>query len=221
VSLYNETEGKPILPTPTIAMVGLMDDCAKNAGSAFLAAGERIGLLGGIGGDEGGHLGGSEYLKVVHGRTAGTPPRLELDLEKRVQGAVRDLVRSGLVRTAHDTSEGGLAVALAEMCFGRDLGCRVSLAVYPGRADALVFGEDAGRILVAYPLAAAERVSAVARKHGAPFLEIGEVGGPSLTIRSGERTLIDGRVADLKEAWASAIPRLVGEGIHQVALEGR
>jgi phosphoribosylformylglycinamidine synthase len=221
VSLYNETEGKGIFPTPTIGMVGLMEDCAKNAVSAFLAAGERIGLVGRLAGPGGGHLGGSEYLKVVHGRTAGTPPPLDLDLEKKVQAAVRALVRAGLVRTAHDTSEGGLAVALAEMCFGRDLGCKVSLPAHPGRADALLFGEDAGRILIAYPAAVADRVAAVAREQGAPFLEIGEVGGPSLVIDSGGRTLVDARVADLKNPWSSSIPGVVGEGIHQVALEGR
>jgi len=198
-----------------------MEDCAKNAGSFFLAQGERVALLGRPCGPEGGHLGGSEYLKVVHGRTAGTPPPLDLRLEKGVQSAVRALVRAGLVRTAHDTSEGGLAVALAEMCFGRDLGCRIALPALPGRGDALLFGENAGRILVAYPAAVADRVAAVAREHGAPFLEIGEVGGPSLTIKSGERTLVDARVADLKAPWSSAIPRIVGEGIHQVALEGR
>ena len=138
-----------------------------------------------------------------------------------MQSAVRALVRAGLVRAAHDTSEGGLAVALSEMTFGRELGCKVALPAQPGRADALLFGEDAGRILVAYPAAAQGRVAAVARQHGAPFQEIGEVGGASVVIRSGERTLVDARVADLKTPWATAIPRLVGEGIHQVALEGR
>jgi phosphoribosylformylglycinamidine (FGAM) synthase-like enzyme len=130
-------------------------------------------------------------------------------------------VRAGLVRTAHDTSEGGLAVALAEMTFGRDLGCKVALPEQPGRADALLFGEDAGRVLVAYPAAGADRLAALAREHGAPFLEIGQVGGPSLVIKSGDRTLVDARVADLKTSWATSIPQLVGEGIHQVALEGR
>src|SRR5438093_8487496 len=83
VSFYNETEGKGIFPTPTIGMVGLMDDCARNAGSAFLSAGERIALLGRLAGPQGGHLGGSEYLHAVHGRTAGKPPPLDLELEKK------------------------------------------------------------------------------------------------------------------------------------------
>jgi phosphoribosylformylglycinamidine synthase subunit PurL len=221
VSLYNETEGKGIYPTPTIGMVGLMEDCSKNATSVFAAPGDRVGLIGPVCGPKGGHLGGSEYLKVVYGRVAGMPPPIDLELEKKVQASVRALVRDGLVRTAHDTSEGGLALALAEMCFGRDHGCRVTLPAQPGRTDALLFGEDAGRILVAYPAGASDRVAAAVRDHGAPFREVGEVGGASLVIKVGERTLVDARVADLKESWTSAIPRLVGEGIHQVALEGR
>ena len=221
VSLYNETEGKAVFPTPTIGMVGLMDDCAKNAGSAFGAAGERVALLGRPCGPQGGHLGGSEYLRVVHGRTAGMPPPLDLQLEKAVQSAVRAMVRAGLLRTAHDASDGGLAVALAEMCFGRDLGCKISLSSFPGRADAVLFGEDAGRILIAYPPAVADRIVALAREHGAPIADLGEVGGSTLVIQSGDRTLIDARVADLREPWATAVPRVVGEGIHQAALEGR
>ena len=221
VSLYNETEGKGIYPTPTIGLVGLMEDCAKNASSMFLSAGDRVGLIGPVCGPKGGHLGASEYVRVVYGRTAGMPPPLDLELEKKVQAAVRALVRAGLVRTAHDTSEGGLALALAEMCFGRDLGCKVALPAQPGRGDALLFGEDVGRILVAYPATATDRVAALVREQGAPFREVGEVGGPSLVIKAGDRALIDARVADLKESWSSALPRLVGEGIHQVALEGR
>jgi len=221
VSLYNETEGRAVFPTPTIGMVGLMDDCARNAGSAFGVTGERVALLGRLCGPQGGHLGGSEYLKVVHGRIAGMPPPLDLSAERAVQAAVRAMVRAGLVRTAHDASEGGLAVALAEMCFGRDLGCKISLPSFPGRADAVLFGEDAARILIAYPPAAADRIVALAREHGAPSADLGEVGGSTLLIRSGDKTLIDARIADLREPWATAIPRLVGEGIHQVALEGR
>src|SRR5216684_5330075 len=212
VSLYNETEGKAVFPTPMIGLVGLMDDCARVAGSASVAAGDKVGLIGGVGG---GHLGGSEYLKAVHGKTAGMPPPLDLAREKAVQRAVRECVRAGAVRAAHDCSDGGLAVALAEMCFGRDLGCRLKLGGSL-RPDALLFGEDASRIVVSYPPSEAERVKAICARAGAPFEEIGEVGGAKLIIEN----LIDARVADLREPWARAIPRLVGESIHTVALEG-
>ena len=215
VSLYNETEGKGIFPTPTIGMVGLMDDCAKNAVSSFLASGDRIGLIGGIGN---GHIGGSEYLRTVHGKIAGMPPPLDLVREKAVQAAVRAAVRAGVVRTAHDCSDGGLAVALAELCFGRDLGCKVSIDLGALRPDAALFGEDASRIVIAYQATDAARVSALCKDAG--FGEIGEVGGAALSISAGGRALLDTPVAGLKAAWAGAIPKLVGETVHTVALEG-
>jgi phosphoribosylformylglycinamidine synthase len=210
VSLYNETEGKSVFPTPMIGMVGLVEDCARNAGSGFSAAGDRVALIGGAGA---GHLGGSEYLRAVHGRIAGMPPPLDLAREKAVQRAVRECVRSGVVRGAHDCSDGGLAVALAEMCFARDLGCRVRLeSALP--AEALLFGEDTSRILVSYAPSQAERVKALCAQ--VPFEEIGEVGGMRLVIEG----VIEVRVGELKEPWARAIPRLVGEIVHTVALEG-
>jgi phosphoribosylformylglycinamidine synthase len=211
VSLYNETEGKGIFPTPTIGMVGLMDDCARNARSGFAQAGDKVALIGGVGA---GHIGGSEYLRVVHGKTAGLPPPLDFAREKAVQKAVRDCVRAGAVRAAHDCSDGGLAVALAEMCFANELGCRVMLKS-SSRADALLFGEDASRILVSYAEGNQGSVQAICKAAGAPFEEIGQVGGTSLVIEG----LLDARVAELQEAWSTAIPRLVGEGIHQAALE--
>jgi phosphoribosylformylglycinamidine synthase II len=212
VSLYNETEGKAILPTPMIGMVGLMDDCAKNAGSGFAAAGHRVGIIGGLGN---GHLGGSEYLKTVHGKAAGMPPPLDLAREKAVQKAARESVRAGLVRAAHDCSDGGLAVALAEMCFVRDLGCRVLLKAQL-RPDALLFGEDASRVLISYPSDSRERIEAICKSAGAPFADIGQVGGSTLNLEG----FLEAKVADLKASWSGAIPRLVGEGIHHAALEG-
>jgi phosphoribosylformylglycinamidine synthase len=218
VSLYNETEGKAIQPTPMIGMVGLMEDCARNAPSGFVAAGDRVGILGPV---HATHLGGSEYLRVVHGKAAGTPPPLDLALEKKVQAAVRAMVRAGLVRSAHDCSDGGLAVALAEMSFPRDLGFAIDLPASSGRRDALLFGEDASRIVVAFAPASAVKVAAIAREHGVPFADVGEVSGSSLVIKHAGKPLLDVRVAAAKEPWTNAVPRVVGEGIHQVALEGR
>jgi phosphoribosylformylglycinamidine synthase subunit PurL len=212
VSLYNETEGKAVLPTPMIGMVGLMDDCAKNAGSGFAAAGDRVGLVGGLGE---GHLGGSEYLYAVHGKLLGTPPPLDLARERAVQKAVREAVRAGLLKAAHDCSDGGLAVALAEMCFAKEIGCRVALKSQL-RADALLFGEDASRVIVSYRPDDRERVEAICSAAGAPFEDIGQVGGTALIFEG----VLEAKVADLRETWSSSIPRLVGEGIHKAALEG-
>ncbi|HET9754707.1 MAG TPA: phosphoribosylformylglycinamidine synthase subunit PurL [Myxococcales bacterium] len=211
VSLYNETDGQAILPTPMIGMVGLMDDCAVNTGCSFLAAGDRVAVIGGLGN---GHLGGSEYLLAVHGLSRGLPPPLDLARERAAQKAVRRCVREGLLRAAHDCSDGGLAVALAELCFGKDLGCRVALRS-PLRSDALIFGEDASRIVISYAPGQRARVEAACREEGVPLEEIGEVGGSALRIEG----VLEARVAELKEAWSSAIPGLVGEGIHKAALE--
>jgi phosphoribosylformylglycinamidine synthase subunit PurL len=212
VSLYNETEGKAVFPTPMIGMVGLMEDCAKNAPGTFAAAGDRVAIVGGLGN---GHLGGSEYLKSVHGIVAGMPPPLDLAREKAVQKAVREAVRAGLLKAAHDVSDGGLAVALAEMCFGKDLGCRVSLKSQL-RPDALLFGEDASRIVVSYPPDNRKEVEAICKAAGAPFDDIGQVGGTALIVEG----LLEAKLPDLKEAWSGAVPKLVGESIHHAALEG-
>ena len=212
VSLYNETEGKAILPTPMIGMVGLMDDCSRNAPSGFSAAGDRVGLIGGLGN---GHLGGSEYLKTVHRKVAGMPPPLDFAREKAVQKSVRESVREGLLRAAHDCSDGGLAVALAEMCFAKDLGCRVLLQSSL-RPDALLFGEDASRVIVSFAGANRERIEAICQAAGATFEDIGQVGGTIFNVEG----VLEAKVADLKSSWSTAIPRLVGEGIHHAALEG-
>src|SRR5260370_7992365 len=163
VSLYRKREGKAGFRTAMIGLVGLMDDCARVAGSHFLSAGDRVAVVGGLGK---GHLGGSEYLKVVHGKIAGTPPPLDLLRENAVQKAVRECVRAGLLKAAHDCSDGGLAVALAEMCFGNELGCRVTLKSSL-RPHALLFGQDASRIVISFAPAERERVEAICRPAGA------------------------------------------------------
>jgi phosphoribosylformylglycinamidine synthase len=151
----------------------------------------------------------------VHGAVAGMPPPLDFAKEKAVQKAVRECVRAGLLKAAHDCSDGGLAVALAEMCFGRHLGCRVSLKSQLA-ADALLFGEDASRIVVSYGSAAAQRIAAVCAASGAEIVEVGQVEGSSLVVEG----LVQARVADLEEAWRSAVPKLVGEGVHRASLQG-
>jgi phosphoribosylformylglycinamidine synthase subunit PurL len=221
VSLYNETEGKGIYPTPTIGLVGLVDDCGKIAKSGFTAAGERVALLGDLGP---GHLGGSEYLQRVHGAVQGMPPPLDLAREKSVQACVRALVRAGLVGTAHDCSDGGLAVALAEACFlnglGADIALDKALAGRPvPRADALLFGEDASRIVIAYPPAATARVEGLCAQHKVPLHVLGTVGGARLVIRGTGGALIDESVAELKAPWSSALPALAAGEMH-AALEG-
>ena len=128
---------------------------------------------------------------------------------------MREAVRAGLLRAAHDCSDGGLAVALAEMCFAKDVGCRVTLKSQL-RADALLFGEDASRVVVSYRSGDRERVEAICSATGAPFEDVGQVGGSALIVEG----VLEARIAELRESWSNAIPKLVGEGIHKAALEG-
>jgi len=191
--------------------VGLVEDCRVRAGQSFLAAGEQIALLGELIAT---HLGGSEYLRACHGQKRGMPPPLDYAKEKSVQGAVRAMIRAGLVRTAHDCSDGGLAAALAECAFGNGLGCDVALgpafASHPAlRLDGMLFGEDAARIVIAFPAQAATQIAALAAEHGAPLHTLGTVGGDTLLIRgNGGIPLIDAKVSELKSAWTKTIPAI-------------
>jgi phosphoribosylformylglycinamidine synthase II len=208
VSLYNETEGAPIYPTPTIGMVGVVDDIDRVCRHAFVREGDRILLLG-TNRDE---LGGSEYLYVLHGLVAGEPPQVDLLAERALQHAILEMIAEGLVASAHDCAEGGLACALAESAIGDggrprgvDVALKDEIAAVP-----LVFGETQGRIVVS---CAAERVAAagrIARHHGVPCTEIGVVGpvGGRFHIRAGTSSL-DCGVGELADAFFGAIPALM------------
>jgi phosphoribosylformylglycinamidine synthase len=197
VSLYNETEGAAIYPTPIVGVVGLLEDAAKLLTPWFKEAGDAVYLLGETHED----LGGSELLKVVHRTVAGRPPRLDLDAEKRLLTLVLDLAAAGLLRSAHDCSEGGLAVALAECAFRGEepgLGGRFDL---PGslRPDVLLFAESPTRMVVTTRDEA--RLRAAAHRHGVPCARLGTVGGDRLALLSGSRVLAEAPVARLHSAW--------------------
>jgi phosphoribosylformylglycinamidine synthase len=205
VSLYNETEGKAVFPTPMIGLVGLVEDASSSCGMSFAEAGNRIAVVGGLGN---GHLGGSEFLKAVHGLVAGLPPPLDLVKEKAVQKAVRECVRERAVRCAHDCSDGGLAVALSEMCFGKGLGCKVTLSGSVA-AEGALFGEDASRVVVSYAPDKAARVRELCKM--VELVEIGEVTSSGAFVVEGlAGGRLEAQVATLKDAWKSAIPKLVG-----------
>ncbi len=216
VSLYNETDGQAILPTPTIAMVGLMSDVGHATRSFFSHDGDLIVLLGRTLEE----IGGSEYLALIHGREEGTPPGLDLALEAAVQSAALAGIDAGIVHSAHDCSEGGLAVALAECCIsGTDaLGAgeppRGATVDLPSgiREDALLFGESASRILLTLAekdLPAFEAaVKALPGKKPA-IRVIGRVGGAALEIRSGGGRLLSRPVEALHRLWHSTFPELM------------
>jgi phosphoribosylformylglycinamidine synthase len=204
VSLYNENPRGAIYPTPTIGMVGVVEDLAHVTTSAFKAAGDAIVLLG----RNTAELGGSEYLKVVHGRVAGDAPAVSLEGETALQTALLSMIRAGRVRSAHDTAEGGLAVALAESAFGEaPFGVDVQLDdALP--ANALLFGEAQGRVVVSCGEDDVEELLEIAREHSVPAKRIGTVGAPfgTFAIRT-QAGAIEAAASELVAIYESAIPR--------------
>jgi phosphoribosylformylglycinamidine synthase len=208
VSFYNESPSGAVYPTPTIGMVGVLDSVSHATRSAFAADGDAIVLLG----EPTDELGASEYLARVHGVVAGATPRCDLARERAVIDALLEAIAAGLVRSAHDCAEGGLAVALAECCIldrERMLGAEVDLARWahlPSRA--LLFGEAQGRVVVSTPEPA--RTLAVAERHGVPAARVGVVREASgeLVIAAGERRLA-APLARLARAYHDAIPDIM------------
>jgi len=199
VSLYNETDGKAIYPTPVIGVVGLIEDATHALTSWWKRAGDAVYVLGVTASD----LGGSEYLKVIHGRVAGRPPQLDLAAEKKLHALIAEAAAAGLLHSAHDPSDGGLAVALAEGCFAQEdagLGARIDV---PGalRADVLLFSESPSRMVVSTP--ADQELEALATLRSVPCVRVGSVGGERLKLASAGNTLVDLPVASLLEAWTS------------------
>ena len=203
VSFYNDTEGLSIHPTPVLGVVGLMEDIGKAVSPGFKAAGDAVVLVG----ESCSELGGTEYLKTVHGLEAGTPPAIDLEQEKRNQDFLLDSIESGLVRSAHDLSEGGLAVALAESAFagGRMLGCEVDCDT-DLRADALLFGESQSRILVTCRRKDLGGLMKSAGARGVPVRAIGRVGGSDIAVKSAGREILRIPVETAFGAWKNGLP---------------
>ncbi|MBV8330419.1 MAG: phosphoribosylformylglycinamidine synthase subunit PurL [Verrucomicrobia bacterium] len=204
VSLYNQNPNGAIDPTPTVGMVGLIADERWITRQNFRDSGDLIYLIGPVG-DE---LGASQYLAVIHGRKEYRPPRLNYDLELRVQTVVRGLIQNGLVKSAHDCSEGGLGVALAECCISgeRQIGASVHFRNWSGRPDKLLFNESQSRIVLSAGPAHAAAIEAACAAAMVPFFRIGEVGGTELIVTT-QRETLRWEIAELYEAWYSAIER--------------
>ncbi len=214
VSLYNQTGDQAIKPTPTVAVVGVLDDVTKTAAADFLAGDWTIALLGELEGQGGATLAGSAVLQDLFGVCAGRPPAPDWDRERAVQGTCRELVRAGLVTSAHDLSEGGLAVALGEMCLGgpgwTHTGATVRVAP-AARLDQALFGEDPARILVAYPPERQAEVERVAAARGCPLSVLGKTGGDRLVIEDfqGNR-LVDATLSAMADAFDNGLERALG-----------
>ncbi|MGH7899190.1 MAG: phosphoribosylformylglycinamidine synthase subunit PurL [Candidatus Binatia bacterium] len=203
VSFYNDTEGRSIPPTPTIAMVGVIEDVARCLRQGFHSDGDLIVLLG----RNREEVGGSEYLATIHGIVRGAPPWIDLGCEKRLQALVLSAAEDGLVRSAHDVAEGGLAVALAECCLAsrERIGARVDLE-HSMRGDVLLFGESQSRMLLSLERHHWPRLRDRAQREGVPVEVIGEVGGQRLEIGD----WIDVPVRELEAVWRGALERALG-----------
>jgi phosphoribosylformylglycinamidine synthase len=215
VSLYNESPLGVVDPTPTIAMVGLIDDEKHITTQWFKDEGDVIILVGTVAAvsdrrSENQLLGGSRYLNVCHGLKIGPPPHVDVAHEIKVQDAVRDLIREGLVQSAHDCSEGGLAVALAESCFNPDrlFGADIALNAGDTPAATVLFNESQSRIIISVTPENFDKAIAMLRERDVPFQQLGKVGGDELQIRINEQTF-RWRVAEIYDDWWNAIRRAV------------
>jgi len=223
VSLYNESPAGVVDPTPTIAMVGLIDHENHITTQWFKNEGDAIILVGNIG-DE---LGGSQFLKTCHRRKEGPPPHIDLELEIKVQTAVRDLIRGQLVKSAHDCSEGGLAVALAESCFNPDklFGAEIDCSRRPvgdakrteqssqrhashSEAATVLFNESQSRIVISVAPENLDNTISMLRERDVPFQQLGKVGGDQLRIQVNDQEFA-WPIADLYDDWWNSIRRVV------------
>ena len=199
-SLYNETNGEAILPTPAIGGVGLIGSVARTATIAFKRDGDAILLIG----ETKGHLGQSLYLREIEGAEAGAAPPVDLAAERRNGDFVRGLVESGNADTVHDISDGGLLVALAEMAMDAGIGAWVALGGHA--AIPFAFGEDQGRYLVCVPQASADTILAEADRARVPATLLGQTGGESVVV-AGQGEI---PVAELRRAHESWFPAFMG-----------
>jgi phosphoribosylformylglycinamidine synthase len=199
VSFYNETDGRPIYPTPTVGMVGLLKKVERVVTPWFKSGGDLVVLLGRTREE----LGGSEYLKLVHGLVKGTPPWIDLKLEQAVQNCCLEAIDRGLLRSAHDVSDGGLAVALAECCIGgpdRPIGARIEMHEMI-RGDALLFSESQSRIVVSVEEKDLSQLRERAAELHVPMQVIGAVGGTRLIIQP----LLQLPVEELRSIWSNGL----------------
>jgi phosphoribosylformylglycinamidine synthase II len=204
VSLYNESPAGVVDPTSTVAMVGLIEKEEHVTTQFFKSPGDVIILVGPLGSE----MGASRFLKVCHGRKEGRPPRLDVEVEQSVQNSVRELIRGGLVRSAHDCSEGGLAVAVAESCFNPDglLGAKIEITGVT--AVTALFNESQSRIVISCAPNNAEEVLSTLESKNVPHQKLGSVGTETLSIKTGDENFA-WRTAEIHDDWFNAIRRAV------------
>ena len=201
-SLYNESEDGPVTPTPVVGMLGIISDVTNAVRMAFQDEGDEIWLLGGPLEQDPSSLGASEYLSVLHGKSAG-PVEIDLEAEAALIDVLVEAAEGGLLKSAHDCSDGGLAVAIAESAVAGEIGVRIT-AGFGGRVDAALFGEAGARAIVSVERAAGSQLAEIAAKHGLAAAGIGSIGGDRVAL--GEIALT---LQDASDAWNSALLNLL------------
>jgi phosphoribosylformylglycinamidine synthase len=207
VSFYNEDPTRAVFPTPTIGMIGKIEDTDLITIGHFKFAGDGVAVLGSTLEE----LGGSEYLKMISGRVAGRPPALDLNLERGVQAFVMKAIRSGWIRSAHDCSDGGLAVALFESCIGHEeqlWGLDVNFGSVKIRPDALLFGESQSRIVISFDAELATTIEKAAKADGVPFWFLGHVAAHERFVLA---PYVDLSIAELRQLHLNALPAVMEE----------
>ena len=208
VSFYNETDGEAILPTPVIGVVGLLENAEQTVGRCFQEADSVVMLLG----DSRLSLGGSEYLKVVHGLVRGVPPILDLKTECALQRVLVELVAAGVLLSAHDCSDGGFAVTLAECSVDTEgIGCDVAIPTDADGTISALFGEGASRVVVSVRKNEVGRVTEVAAAAAVPCLTLGRSGGKRIRISIGGEDVIDAPLDEVAQAWSTGVSRYFEE----------
>ena len=214
VSFYNESPEGAVYPTPTIGMVGLVEDVqAHTTTSAWRNAGDVLLLVSPAGWWQTGGIEGSEYLASAHGTVAGRAPHLDMDEEKTVQAAVLGCIRTGLVQSAHDCADGGLAVSIAESAIHSNLGADVSLPETDARLDAVLFGEAQSRVVLSVSPGNADAVRQRCADAGAQATEIGTVADGGLAVSVGGAEVLRVAVDALRQPYERAIPDAMGEAV--------
>jgi phosphoribosylformylglycinamidine synthase len=204
VSLYNENAKGAIYPTPVVGMVGLVHDIDHITTQGFKREGDVIFLLG----ETKAEIGGSEFQYVIHGVTEGRPPQIDLDAEKRLLDAVLSAIQQGLVASAHDVSDGGLAVALAECCITGGVGAKVNFTTGL-RSDLALFSESQSRIVLSASAEKAEALKRHLEQSGVPYQVLGQVQGKQLDVAINSKPVIQASVEQLEKVWKDAIPCLM------------
>jgi phosphoribosylformylglycinamidine synthase subunit PurL len=210
VSLYNETDGNAVYPTPIIGVVGVIEDASSTLGRVFRNRAREIVLLG----DADGDLGGSEYLKTVHGVVAGAAPHIDLGRERALIEVLVEAAAERIIESAHDCSDGGLAVTLAECAFDSGgIGLAVDVpGVGGGHGNAwtnlgVLFGEAGGRAIVSVSPGKRQALEALAARSGVPATLIGTTGGPRITIAIDGQDAIDVDLSEMEQLWSSTLGR--------------